>query len=98
VDGRTLLGCKIGAIMNEKTLEAIIALRDKVFVEAASRDEFTQRLASATFHALLGALFRYPPCCITYFVASVLAGKPALVVDKLDRIYCPKCKDAIDGR
>ena len=98
MDGRTLLGCEIEAIMNEKTLDAIVALRDQVFIEAASRDEFTQRLASATFHALLGSLFRYPACCITYFVASTLAGNPALVVDNLDRIYCPKCKDAIDGR
>jgi hypothetical protein len=84
--------------MNQATHNAILALRAQVFSEAASRDEFTQRLASATFHALLGALHRYPACCVTYFVASTLGGSAGVSVDGLDRVYCPRCKEAIDGR
>ena len=84
--------------MNQSTHNAIMALRAEVFSEAARRDEFTQRLAGATFHALLGALHRYPACCVTCFVASTLGGNPAPLVDGLDRVYCPRCKEAIDGR
>lgn len=84
--------------MNQETFRAIVELRNEVFIEASSRDEFTQRLASATFHALLGALHRYPACCVTYFVAATLSGSPSPSVDGLDRAYCPKCKEAIDGR
>lgn len=85
-------------MINPRTLEAIMALRREVFAEARLRDEYTQRLASAMFHALLGALHKYPACCVTYFVASTLGGSRGVSSDGLDRVYCPRCKEAIDGR
>lgn len=85
-------------MINPRTLDAIMALRREVFAEASSRDEYTQRLASAMFHALLGALHKHPACCVTYFVASTLGGLEGVSSDGLDRVYCPKCKEAIDGR
>lgn len=85
-------------MINPKTLDAIMALRSEVFAEANSRDEYTQRLASAMFHALLGALHKYPACCVTHFVASTLRGSVGVSPDGLDRVYCPRCKEAIDGR
>jgi hypothetical protein len=84
--------------MNRETLDAILKFRTEVFVEASKRDEFTQKLAAATFHALLGALHRYPACCVTYFVASTLGKVPAVSADGMDRVYCTKCKEVIDGR
>ena len=84
--------------MNQKTRDAILALRTEVFIEASKRDEFTQRLAAATFHALFGALHKYPACCVTYFVASTLGKIPAVSADGMDRVYCPKCKEVSDGR